>query len=160
MRHIKRRYFIHIPYDSTLDYFLTDSTLLYFCTFNLAPLLLIRTTSHLELRGKNSRLKPIFSAGIGKNRGIIMKKAQLKTTLLTGVVAAAALGVSSLVSAVPTFTASYDGNACVAITCAALGSTMTGVSGELSLLQQPAYQGQQNAQVTIPAMAPQSFLTT
>ncbi|UQG54148.1 MULTISPECIES: PEP-CTERM sorting domain-containing protein [unclassified Marinobacter] len=58
-----------------------------------------------------------------------MKKAQLKTTLLTGVVAAAALGVSSLVSAVPTFTASYDGNACVAITCAALGSTMTGVSG-------------------------------
>jgi len=60
---------------------------------------------------------------------MIMKKIQLKTTLLTSAVAAAALGMSSLASAMPTFTASYDGNACVAITCAALGSTMSGVSG-------------------------------
>ena len=58
-----------------------------------------------------------------------MKKVQLTTTILASAVAAAALGMSSVANAVPSFTASYDGNACVAVTCAALGSTMTGVSG-------------------------------
>ena len=58
-----------------------------------------------------------------------MKKIQLKTTLLTSAVAAAALGMSSLASAMPSFTATYQGAFCSATTCADLGSTMNGVSG-------------------------------
>jgi hypothetical protein len=62
---------------------------------------------------------------------MIMKEIQLKTTLLVSAVAAAALGMSSVANAVvaPTFTATYLGTACIAITCADLGSTMNGVSG-------------------------------
>ena len=58
-----------------------------------------------------------------------MKKVQLKTSLIAGAIAAVALGMSSVANALPTVTATFEGQGCQAITCAALESTMTGVSG-------------------------------
>jgi predicted histidine transporter YuiF (NhaC family) len=93
---------------------------------------------------------------------MIMKKVQLKTSLIAGAIAAVALGMSSVASALPMFTATFEGQTCQAITYAALGSTMTGVSGGavISPATSVSGGGQQSAQMTIPAMARQSFLTT
>jgi hypothetical protein len=80
-------------------------------------------------KGQNFPAQIYFAQGLAKHKGMIMKKVQLKTSLIAGAVAAVALGMSSVANALPTFTATFEGQACQAITCAALGSTMTGVSG-------------------------------
>lgn len=61
-----------------------------------------------------------------------MKKVPQKTTLLAGVVAAAALGMSSIASAVPagpSFTVESVSGGCPAYACADLGSTFSGNPG-------------------------------
>jgi hypothetical protein len=82
-------------------------------------------------KGQNFPAQIYFAQGLAKHKGMIMKKVQLKTTLLASAVAvaAAALGMSSLANAGATFNVGPMSGGCPTYACADLGSTFASDPG-------------------------------